>query len=116
MCRSWNLNLWANCLKLLTQGWFIFCVMDFCYRTQTIESSHIWISSVLFSQLPDFLGGSCTCPVEGGCLRSNKGPWSDPDIMKVPTLDINMFFNPLYLYFLCHNTCDGSLITIFLYF
>ncbi|KAL8135496.1 hypothetical protein AgCh_010222 [Apium graveolens] len=34
------------------------------------------------SQLPDFLGGSCTCPSEGGCLRSNSGPWNDPYIMK----------------------------------
>ncbi|XP_043812990.1 phosphatidylinositol/phosphatidylcholine transfer protein SFH13 isoform X2 [Manihot esculenta] len=35
------------------------------------------------SQLPDFLGGSCTCSAEGGCLRSNKGPWNDPDVMKL---------------------------------
>ncbi|XP_039124985.1 phosphatidylinositol/phosphatidylcholine transfer protein SFH9-like [Dioscorea cayenensis subsp. rotundata] len=35
------------------------------------------------SQIPDFLGGSCTCLNEGGCLRSNKGPWTDPEIMRL---------------------------------
>ncbi|KAL5669047.1 hypothetical protein ACJX0J_021268, partial [Zea mays] len=35
------------------------------------------------SQLPDYFGGSCTCSNHGGCLRSNKGPWSDPSIMKL---------------------------------
>lgn len=58
---------------------------------QTIAKIQILDSKSLYklqevidsSQLPDFLGGSCKCPGEGGCLRSNKGPWNDPDIMKL---------------------------------
>ncbi len=34
-------------------------------------------------QLPSILGGTCTCShVPGGCMKSNKGPWEDYELVR----------------------------------
>ncbi|KAK9944816.1 hypothetical protein M0R45_010365 [Rubus argutus] len=47
------------------------------------------------SQLPDFLGGDCSCPTDGGCLRSGKGPWNDPEIMKLVHMGEAMYLRKI---------------------
>ncbi|KAJ8459483.1 hypothetical protein OPV22_032409 [Ensete ventricosum] len=51
-------------------------------KVQVLGSSFITKLSeaVDLSNIPEFFGGKCKCVEHGGCLRKDKGPWTDPEI------------------------------------
>ncbi|KAG2309900.1 hypothetical protein Bca52824_029648 [Brassica carinata] len=45
-------------------------VFGYNYKTKLREVIDV-------NELPEFLGGACTCADEGGCMLSDKGPWKN---------------------------------------
>ncbi|ESQ46056.1 hypothetical protein EUTSA_v10000082mg [Eutrema salsugineum] len=51
-------------------------VLGYKYQSKLLEVIDV-------NELPEFLGGTCTCADQGGCMLSDKGPWKNPEIVKM---------------------------------
>lgn len=84
MGRSSELNFTADYLNILIQGLSFYDSQCINFTINFVLCFVKWnIGSLCFSQLPVFLGGECICSLEGSCLRPNRDPWINNDIMKV---------------------------------
>lgn len=65
--------------KLLWNAIKPFIDPDIAFKIQVIGCKYRskLLEMIDESELPDFLGGSCNCMYEGGCMKSDKGPWKD---------------------------------------
>lgn len=51
-------------------------------RILRANSTQVLLENIPAENLPSFLGGNCSCPhVEGGCLDSVAGPWTDYEVV-----------------------------------
>ncbi|KAL2458064.1 Phosphatidylinositol/phosphatidylcholine transfer protein SFH4 [Forsythia ovata] len=71
--------------KLLWNAIKPFIDPDIASKIQVIGNKYLskLLEMIDESELPDFLGGSCNCMYEGGCMRSDKGPWKDTYIAEL---------------------------------
>lgn len=68
---------------------FFFSILDVI---QVLNDLTCRENLVIFRELPDFLGGRCTSENDGGCLRSDKGPWRTLKEISMVNMDCSLRF------------------------